>query len=46
MVATATEEMTSTINNITQTAEQARMVTAEAMQSVTSAADQVQELGV
>lgn len=46
MIATATAEMTSTINDIAQNAERARTVTDEAMQRVSSAADQVQELGI
>jgi methyl-accepting chemotaxis protein len=45
IVATATEEMTGTINEIARSAEQARTVTVEAMQYVTSTAEQVHELG-
>ena len=45
IVATATEEMTGTINEIARSAEQARTVTVEAMQHVTSTAEQVHELG-
>jgi methyl-accepting chemotaxis protein len=46
MIATATAEMTSTINDIAQNTERARTITVEALQSVTDAAGQVHELGI
>ena len=45
-VAGATEEMTSTVSEIAQNAEQAREVTAEAVQSVALASGRVDNLGV
>lgn len=45
-VAGATEEMTSTVSEIAQNAEQAREVTAEAVQSVAMASGRVDNLGI
>ncbi len=44
-VAGATEEMTSTVSEIAQNAEQAREITAEAVQNVAAASDRVNHLG-
>ena len=44
-VATAVEEMTATISDIAQRAEQARRVTANAVANVTTASQRVDELG-
>ncbi len=45
VVASSAEEMAATVNEIAQNAEQARMVTSQAVQSVRSAANRVDELG-
>ncbi len=45
VVASAAEEMAATVNEIAQNAEQARMITSQAVQSVRSAANRVDELG-